>query len=56
MNKAERKQAIALQDAIGELIDRNLIEGMDVETIKTILLDESEHLAIRKEELEIGLR
>ena len=55
LTKDERTQAIKFQDAIGKLIDEYLLEGMNAETMETVLIDEASHLRIRKEELEHGL-
>lgn len=55
LTKDERNQAIKFQDAVGQLIDQYLLEGMDPETMEVVLTDESQHLRIRKEELEHGL-
>ncbi len=55
MNTVERKQANGFQDAIGEIVDQYLREGMSVETMKTVLKDEADHIGIRKEYLEHGL-
>ena len=41
LTKDERKQAIKFQDAIGEIVDQYLKEGMDVETIQEVLRDEA---------------
>jgi len=51
----ERKQAIEFQDAVGQLIDEYLLEGMDVDVMEQVLRDESSHLGLRKEKLEHGL-
>ena len=53
MTKDERKQAINFQDAIGEIVDQYLKEGMDVDIMKEVLRDEAgTDLHKRREEIE----
>lgn len=53
LTKDERQQAIKFQDAIGEIVDQYLKEGMDVETIKEVLRDEAgSDLHRRREEID----
>lgn len=53
LTKDERNQAIKFQDAIGEIVDQYLKEGMDVERMRDVLRDEaSSDLYGRREELE----
>ncbi len=53
LTKDERYQAIKFQDAIGEIVDQYLKEGMDVETIREVLRDEAgSDLYGRRDELE----
>lgn len=54
LTKDERQQAIKFQDAIGEIVDQYLKEGMDVDRISEILSDEAstDRLHGRREELE----
>lgn len=53
LTKDERNQANKFQDAIGEIVDQYLKEGMSVETIQEILCDEAgSDLHKRREELD----
>jgi hypothetical protein len=52
LSKYEREQAIKFQDAIGEIIDQYLVEGMDTKVMKSVLLDEAEAVEARREDLE----
>lgn len=53
LTKQEITQASRFQDALGDLIDIYLAEGMKPETVADILLDESSSdIALRKRELE----
>lgn len=51
MTKEERKTLNDFQDAVGELVDGALRDGIDVQLIYTILNDESVALEDRKKEL-----
>lgn len=53
LTKDERNQAIKFQDAVGEIVDQFLKEGMNVETIQEVLRDEAgSDLYGRRQELE----
>jgi hypothetical protein len=53
MTRDERVQAIKFQDAIGEVVDQYLREGMAPDRIAEVLRDEaSSDLAARRLELE----
>lgn len=53
LTKDERKQAIKFQDAIGAIVDEYLKEGMDIDMIREVLVDEaSADLHGRRLELE----
>ena len=53
LTRDERAQAIKFQDAIGEVVDQYLREGMDPDRIVEVLRDEaSSDLAARRLELE----
>ena len=52
MTEAERKQCIAVQDAVSEIIDEYLKDGLDPEYIRTCLEDErTSDLYARRQEL-----
>jgi hypothetical protein len=53
LTKDERTQAIKFQDAIGAIVDQYLKEGMDIETLRDILVDEAgSDLYGRRDELD----
>lgn len=53
LTKEQTRQAVRFQDAIGEVVDQYLREGMTPELISEVLRDEaSSDLATRRLELE----
>lgn len=53
LTKDERQQAIKFQDAIGEIVDQFLREGMDTDIIREVLRDEANSsLELRRVDLE----
>lgn len=49
----ERAQAIKFQDAIGEIVDAFILEGMDPDIIREVLRDEANSsLEARRHDLE----
>lgn len=53
LTKAERAEAIKFQDAIGEIVDQYLLDGMPPHRIAEIMRDEANSdLVFRRTELE----
>jgi hypothetical protein len=53
LTKDERTQVIKFQDAIGEIVDQFLREGMDTDIIREVLRDEANSsLEVRRYDLE----
>lgn len=55
MTADDRQQADKFHGMLYNLIEQFLLEGADVDVMKTILRNEADHLGIRKELLEHGL-
>lgn len=55
MTEAERKQAIKFQDAVGVVVDQFIHDGMSAYLMKEVLIDEADHVAVRKNNLEHGI-
>lgn len=53
MTSTERKKTIEFQDDVGEIVDRYLRQGLSLEIIAAVLLDEatSDSLAERQREV-----
>jgi hypothetical protein len=54
LTREQRQQAIKLQDAIGEIVDQFLRDGMRPEVIREVLRDEENQVAGRKLDIESG--
>ncbi len=53
LTKDERKQAINFQDAIADIVDQYLKEGLHIDTIVEVLIDEAgSDLDKRRQELD----
>ena len=54
LTREQRQQAIEFQDAIGEIVDQFLREGMRQEVIREVLRDEENQVNGRKLDIESG--
>lgn len=53
LDQAERRLAVKFQDAIGEVVDEYLRDGIRIDLLQEVLRDEADGAQSRKRELEL---